>query len=125
MAWVYLDDKFPRHPKIMAAMTLHPLAPWLFVAGLCYCREHLNGGLMPALVIPTFTPLYKPAMRAALITVALWDQSGEWVQVHDYAQWNETEDAQREARTAKASRAAHARWANTRADAQAIPEQRA
>jgi hypothetical protein len=95
----------------MAAMTLHPLAPWLFVCGLAYCREHLNGGLMPDIVIPTLSPRYKPAMKDALVKVALWDLSGDqWVQVHNYAEWNENEDDQREARSEKARRAAEARW---------------
>jgi hypothetical protein len=115
MAWVYLDDKFPRHPKVMAAMSIDPLAPWLFVCGLAYCREHLNGGLMHFLVIPTLMPLYKPRMRSALLTAGLWDDSGnDWVQVHDYEVWNQSEDDQRQARSDKASRAATARWQRTR-----------
>lgn len=111
MAFVYLDDKFPRHPKVMAAMMLQPLAPWLFVCGLAYCREHLNGGLMAKIVIPTLMPFYKPKMHDALFTVNLWEASGEdWVQIHDYGGWNDTEDAQRENRAEKASKAAVARW---------------
>ena len=113
MAFVYLDDKFPRHPKVMSAMMLNPLAPWLFVCGLAYCREHLNGGQIPRIVIPTLTPGYKPQMAAALTTVALWETSGDdWVQIHDYEFWNQSEDDQREARSAKARRAAEARWSN-------------
>lgn len=124
MAWVYLDDKFVRHPKVVAAMSIDPLAPWLAVCGLSYCREHFTGGLIAPLVIPTLMPLYKPKMAQALFAVGLWDGVGDgWAQVHDYEFWNTSEDAQREARSAKASRAAHARWANTRADAQAVPEQ--
>ena len=111
MAWVYLDDKTPRHPKILGAMALAPHAPWLFICGLAYCREHLTGGLMSPLVIPTLSPLYKPAMRDALVTVGLWEGLGDgWIQVHDYEDWNQTEDDQREARSAKAKRAADARW---------------
>jgi hypothetical protein len=114
MAWVYLDDKFPRHPKVMSAMSLQPLAPWLFVCGLAYCREHLNGGMMAALVIPTLMPLYKPKMAEALYTVNLWERSGDWVMVHDYEFWNATEDHQREARSEKASKAANAMWEKKR-----------
>jgi hypothetical protein len=120
MAWVYLDDKFPRHPKILGAMQLAQHAPWLFICGLAYCREHLTGGLMSPLVIPTLTPLYKPAMRDALVTVGLWEGLGDgWIQVHDYEDWNSSEDTQREARSAKARRAADARWNRKREEATA------
>jgi hypothetical protein len=114
MAWVYLDDNFTSHPKVIAAMAIDPLAPWLFVAGMCYCRKYLNGGLMHNLAVPTLMPLYKPRMRSALITVVLWEDSGDWTQVHDYEDWNQTEDDQREARSEKASKAATARWERTR-----------
>lgn len=119
MAWVTLDDKFVRHPKVIAAMSLHKLAPWLHVCALSYCREHLTGGLMAPAVLPTLTPFYNPKMSEALITVNLWEDVGDgWVQIHDYDELNAKEDAQREARSAKARKAADARW-NARADAQA------
>lgn len=116
MSWVYLDDKFVRHPKVLAAMSLQPLSPWLHVCGLSYCREHLTGGLMAPLVIPTLMPLYRPKLRDALITVGLWESAGDgWVQIHDYESFNHSEDEQREKRSAKARRAADARWSNARA----------
>lgn len=114
MGWVYLDDNFPTHPKVVAAMAIDPLAPWLYVCGLAYCRKYLKGnGMIHHLVVPTLSLCYRPKMRAALLdpTVGLWEQIGsEWIYIHDYEMWNKTEDAHREARTEKASKAASARW---------------
>lgn len=116
MALVYLDDNFPTHPKVIAAMGIDPLAPWLFVCGLAYCRKYLKGdGVIPELAVSTLMPLYKPRMRKALFDVALWEPFTEgWLSVHDYEFWNHTEDAQREARRDKASKAASAMWERKR-----------
>lgn len=110
MALVYLDDNFPTHPKVIAAMAIDPLAPWLYVCGLGYCRKYLKAdGVIPELAVPTLMPLYKPKMRQALIDVVLWEQLDiGWLCVHDYVDHNHSEDAQREARTEKARKAANA-----------------
>lgn len=125
MTWIYLDDNFPDHPKVMAAMSIQPLAPWLFVCGLGHCRKHLTGGVIGPLVVPTLMPLFRPKMRQALIQVALWEDKGDgWIQVHDYDFWNHTEDEQRQKRSDKARKGATAMWEkrrqaeiNARADA--------
>ena len=79
MAFVYLDDKFPRHSKVMSAMMLNPLAPWLFVCGLAYCREHLNGG-NPSNRHSDANARVQATNGGALTTVALWETSGDdWV----------------------------------------------
>lgn len=113
MPYVTLDDKFPRHPKVIAAMMLDPLAPWLWICGTSYCREHMTGGLIAPLVVPTLMPLYKPKIRNALVTVNLWEDKGDgWIFVHDYPEFNDREDDQRAARSAKAKHAAKQRWSN-------------
>ena len=107
MPWVYLDDHFDEHHKVLAAGELHPLAPWLFVCGLCYSRRAATAGLIPAGKVRTLTPLYHKAARNALITVALWDELSDGaVQIHDYGQWNKTS----EERSASARNAAAVRW---------------
>ena len=107
MSWVYLDDHFDEHHKVLAAGTLHPLAPWLFVCGLCYSRRAGNGGLIPVEKVRLLTPLYKPAARNALLQVALWDElPGGAVQIHDYGQWNKSNTE----RSASARNAAQVRW---------------
>ena len=107
MAWVYLDDHFDEHHKVLAAGELSPVAPWLFVCGLTYSRRAGNGGMIPAAKVRTLTPLYRPAARNALLTVALWDELSDGsVQIHDYGQWNRTNDE----RSASARNAAAVRW---------------
>jgi hypothetical protein len=123
MAWVYLDNGIARHPKIIAAGEMCAVSPWLFVAGLAYCREHLTGGLIPIAMVSTLTPLYKKRAMEALIQVVLWEHPAtNTIVVHDYAEWNDQEDRQREARSRKAQVAARARW---NGNAQALPEQTA
>ncbi len=107
MGWVYLDDHFDEHHKVVGAGDLCPLAPWLFVCGLTYCRRSANGGLIQGSMVRTLTPLYKKAARDALVTVALWDEleTGD-IQIHDYGQWNKTNAE----RSASARNAAQVRW---------------
>lgn len=117
MAWVYLDDAIATHPKMVAAGEAHNLAPWLFVCGLAYCRRYLNGGLIPAPVVPTLTPLYRRSAVEALVKSGLWEpvtlpdtKKAHAYAVPSYEEWNSGEDAQRAARKEKARQAATARW---------------
>lgn len=116
MALVYLDDNFTTHPKVIAAMDIDPLAPWLFVCGLTYCRKYLKGdGVIPESIVPTLSPRYKPRMRQALFAVNLWELfAPNYLVIHDYEFWNHSEDAQREARSEKARKANDVRWAEQR-----------
>lgn len=116
MAWVYLDDCFPDHPKVIVAEAKHERAPWLFVAGLAYCRRHLTSGLIPAVQVPTLVRRYSKNMTAGLVESGLWDVIGiqgkpvSAYRVHDYEIWNASEDEQRAKRSEKARKAAEARW---------------
>lgn len=118
MAWIYLDDSIATHPRIVRAGVACPVAPWLFVAGLGYCRKHLTAGVIPAAVVPSLTPLFKTGAAKALVGAGLWEElrlpeskDVESYVVHDYDQWNSGEDAQRVARVQRARKAAAARWA--------------
>jgi hypothetical protein len=108
MPWVYLDDHFDEHHKVLAAGDIHPLAPWLFVCGLTYCRRADTAGLIPEAKVRTLTPLYKRAARDALVKVGLWDAAGTsgGIAVHNYSEWNRPS----EARSASARNAAMVRW---------------
>jgi len=120
MAFIRLSDGIVSHPKIIAAGEISPVSPWLFVAGLGYCRHHMTGGLIPIAVVPTLTTLYKRRAKDALIQVGLWELVlPNTITVHDYADWNDQEEQQREARKSKARAAANARW---NGHAQALPE---
>jgi len=83
MAWVLLDDNFPNHPKAVQA---GPVAAYLFVCGLCYCRRYHTGGFIPAKAIPLLGVTSNPKrMVQALVEVGLWDVAeGGW-NVHDYS----------------------------------------
>ena len=115
MPWVYLDDHFDEHPKVLEARELHRDAPWLFVAGLCYARRSDNKGVIPKPQIPRLITRYTPAASRALISSGLWDDcSGGPVLIHDYSDWNRSG----EARSASARNAAQVRWhGNRNADA--------
>lgn len=118
MGWVYLDDHFDEHHKVLAAGDLHPLAPWLFVCGLTYCRRSDTAGVIVDAKVRTLTPLYKKGARDALVTVGLWEALTFGVQVHDYGVWNKSNSE----RSASARNAAQVRWskianANGNADA--------
>jgi hypothetical protein len=107
VGWVYLDDHFDEHPKVLAAGEVHPLAPWLYVCGLTYCRRNESPGLIPPSKVRTLTPLFKPAAVQALFDVKLWVPSvGDAVEVHDYGEWNRHNGS----RSASARNAARVRW---------------
>lgn len=104
MAWVYLDDQFPDHPKVVLA---GGDAAWLFVCGLAYCRRYSTGGEIPAAQVARLTDRRQPAKLAAkLVEVGLWEVDGDRYQVHDYSEWNRSEKSRSEA----GRKAARARW---------------
>jgi hypothetical protein len=97
MAWVLLDDNFPNHPKAVEA---GPVAAYLYVSALCYCRRFHTGGFVPAKALPTLGVATNPKrMVAALVDVGLWDAVDGGFQVHDYDGFYADEDdkAMREA----------------------------
>lgn len=115
MAWVLLDDNFPNHPKAIQA---GPVASYLFVCGLCYCRKYHTGGFIPEKVIGSLGVARKPtAMIAALVAAGLWDLADGGYLVHDYDGFYADEqdkaakhDAISEKRRSAGKRGAEARW---------------
>lgn len=113
MAWVYLDDQFPDHPKVVLA---GGDAAWLFVCGLAYCRRHGTDGFIPGPQVPKLSDRKAPMRLASkLVEVGLWDEDGEHFRVHDYADWNRSS----ESRSAAGRKAARARWGNAERNANA------
>lgn len=92
MAWVLLDDNFPNHPKAVAA---GPVASYLFVCGLCYCRRFHTDGLIPRKALPMLGVTNNPRrMVDALVECGLWDvdeASGGW-RVHGYEEFYQDAD---------------------------------
>lgn len=81
MAWVYLDDNFPNHPK---AVTAGAVARDLFVCGLCYCRRFHTGGFLPLAAIRTLGAVNAKRSADVLVKVGLWELTEGGYQVHDY-----------------------------------------
>lgn len=114
MAWVYLDDQFPDHPKVARA---GGDAGWMFVCGLAYVRRHETGGLIPAAQVARLTDRRQPQRLAErLVAVDLWEVvDDEHYAVHDYHEWNKPQ----ESRSAAGRKAAQARWGKRNATADA------
>lgn len=82
MAWALLDDNFPNHPKVVQA---GPVAAYLFVCGLCYCRKFHTEGFIPSNAIKTLGVSTNPRRLVdALIVAGLWERTEAGVRVHDY-----------------------------------------
>lgn len=116
MAWVYLDDQFPDHPKVVRAG--HEAA-WLFVCGLAYCKRYGTGGVIPKAQVPKLTTV-RNALRVAarLVEVNLWEaRASDGFIVHDYDDWNQAAASRSEA----GRKAAHARW-HAKRNANAPPD---
>lgn len=104
MAWVYLDDQFPDHPKVVAA---GDAAAWLFVCGLAYCKRYNTAGRIPKAQVPKLTSSRGPIKLAArLADVKLWIDRGDHYAVHDYDEWNRSQQSRSDA----GRKAAKARW---------------
>lgn len=87
MAWLRIDDRVRTHPKIAKA---GPSAAWLWLCGVCYCREHLTDGFIPDAAVPALAMnLPSPKKHAArLVEVRLWEAADGGYQVHDFLDWN-------------------------------------
>lgn len=109
MSWVRLDDRFPRHPKTLAAIAAGgPDAGWLWACGLAWCSDYLTDGFIPSSALDSVAPGLrgKKVEKAAqaLVTAGLWFFSENVFRVHDYHQWNPSADEQKAKRKATADR---------------------
>lgn len=124
MPWVYLDDGFPEHPKVIAA---GGDASWLWVCALAYCNRNLTEGSIPKVVVPRLSDRKGPERLAKrLVEAGLWEDKGDSYYVHDYHEVNQSAmkaTAEKRARSEHAKKAAEARWTNAPPDARAMPEQ--
>ena len=110
MAWVYLDDHFDEHPKLVGAYERDPHALIVFISGLAYCRRNDTDGLILGAKVRGLLG-WRPKAQKALLDLELWHDAGNGaVVVHDYEDWNRTSDQ----RSASARNAAQIRWAKER-----------
>lgn len=104
VTWVYLDDHFPDHPKVVAA---GGDAAWLFVCGLAYCKRYRTDGAIPGPQVGKLTDRRSPSRLAKrLVEVGLWEVTVGGFRVHDYDDWNRPAESKSE----KGRKAANARW---------------
>lgn len=84
MSWVLLDDNFPTHPKAVQA---GPVAAYLFVCGLCYCRKHHTDGFIPEKAVASLGASTNPRRLVdILVRAVLWERNAGGYRVHDYQQ---------------------------------------
>jgi hypothetical protein len=114
MPWVYLDDHWDEHPKMLSAYEIDLLAPTLFISGLAYVRRNNTDGLIPG---PKVRGLlgWRAKSQRALVCAGLWreDGPGAAVTVHDWNDWNTTSERKQD-RSASARNAAQVRWSKHR-----------
>jgi len=107
MTWVKLEDGFFTNPK---ATAVGPLGRELYLAGLCYCAQHLTDGLIHthALTVLLVLSGAKPSTVDLLVKEGLWEIDSSGWQVHDFAAHQRSRaqvEAERErARVRQASR---------------------
>ena len=105
MAWVKLDDRYPRNPKVMG---LSLRAKWADIEAIYFAAEQDTDGLLPEAylrAVPT-------KVRTELLSSGRWDLTEDGVMVHDYLEYNPSSN-EREARSDAGSYAARMRWASS------------
>lgn len=101
---LYIDDKFPEHPKAVAA---GGDACWLWLCAYGYVNRNNTEGYVPKELLPRLSDRKAPTKLAKLLVeVGLWEDKGDSYFMHDYETWNAGALARKE----KARRAANKRW---------------
>ena len=104
MAWIRLDDDYINHPKFVV---LSHQAFRLWHEGMAYCRKLMTDGLILSSALKTFRYGTKASVKELLTPVSqgiapLWSVDTEGYHVHDYLDWNASqEEEQRERDSAK------------------------
>jgi hypothetical protein len=98
VAYVYLDDGFADHPKILA---ISDAALRLYIDGLCYANRHLTDGRIPAQVVGR-----RRTQADQLVKAGLWftddPTQGWWI--HDYLKHQKSAARVREERAKAAEK---------------------
>jgi hypothetical protein len=94
---LYIDDRLPRHPKILKAGQLlgggdgPARALAMFLDGLSYTRAYLTDGVVPDQFVAGSALVLEPAEVAkALARVRLWHRIRGGYRVHDFHDWNKS-----------------------------------
>jgi hypothetical protein len=95
---LYIDDRLPRHPKILKAGTMlgangSALALALYLDGLSYARGQLTDGFIPDEFVASSVLVRCPLDVAKVLVdrrVRLWHRAHGGYRIHDFLQWNKT-----------------------------------
>ena len=104
MAWVKLDDRFPRHRRVRE-LRRDTAAKWLHVVALCHCGENLTDGLVDELAFDQIVKDAEIPKATAnkcvpkLVAAGLWSvYPGVGWLIRDYLDYNPPADEVREKR---------------------------
>lgn len=96
---LYIDDKLPRHPKIMKAGALlgggdgPARALAMFLDGLSYTRSYLTDGMVPDQFVAGSSLVREPLDVARVLAdrrVGLWHRVRGGYRFHDFHEWNKS-----------------------------------
>ena len=106
MSWVRLDDGAPGHRKIVG---LSDAAFRLWVVGLTYCNQQANDGRFSAASARIMTgylasPELGRGAMAELCAAGLWTETADGFEVHDYLEYQPSQEERASANRAAAER---------------------
>ena len=106
MSWVRLDDGAPGHRKIVG---LSDAAFRLWVVGLTYCNQQANDGRFSAASARIMTgylasPELGRGAMAELCAAGLWTETADGFEVHDYLEYQPSQEERASANKAAAER---------------------
>ncbi len=106
MSWVRLDDGAPGHRKIVG---LSDAAFRLWVVGLTYCNQQANDGrfsVASARIMSGYlaSPELGRSSMAELCAVGLWIETADGFEVHDYLEYQPSQEERASANRAAAER---------------------
>ena len=88
MTWIKLEDNIYTHDRALRA---GPEAMWLWVAGMCWCSQHLTDGKIPESVLPLLVPDGDGCSLAVrLVDVGLWRRVRDGFAVKNYRKFQRT-----------------------------------
>lgn len=95
MSWVKLDDHTNEHVKMLVAGAE---AAWLWACGLMYCnRQKKRDGVIPADMVSSlyakFSVRRSRSLACDLVKCGLWEEITGGFRVHDYHDYQPTEEA--------------------------------
>jgi hypothetical protein len=96
MPWARLDDRTPRHPKLLL---LSRADRWTWLEVICYCAEYGTQGAIPA-TIAQAVPHANKSFLARAVAAGLFDSDEGSLSVHDWDRYNPKDltGAERQAR---------------------------